>query len=579
MTGLVNFLIADLFCGAGGTSTGAELAIREIGGQMILVCVNHWPVAIETHKKNHPTARHYVEDVTVADPNKIVTEGYLDLLCASPECRYYSRARGGKPVHDQGRMNPWAVHRWLTSLNVRCLLVENVPEFMDWGPLLFDGTPDPKGKGLFFQSWVKALWEMGYKAEWRLLNAANYGDATTRTRFFLIARNDGHSIVWPEPSHRENGAAEMFSELPKWRSAREIIDWNNTGRSLLDDPRYLKRPLSEKTRKRIARGLEKFGGALAPYYIRLLGLEPVMNPEGDKNEPFVLNRNGENGGARTHSIDSPLPTATTRGAGYLVLPGIESFVMGKQGHSPAYRSIEEPIPSVTCESASKLIEPVIEPFVLGQHSGSAPRSVENPIPTVMSDGAISVVTPTMVKYYGNGDCKSVEDPVPTLTTKDRVGLASPVLVEVNHGGHDDRCRSVDKPLGVLTTKRGTALISPFIVPQFSEREMQKPRFNSIENPLPAVTGHGAGALVEPVITHVNGIVDPRRVVEINGQPYVLDIKFRMLSNLELARAMGFTNNETTYEFVGNIGEVTRQIGNAVPVNLAKALVLSILKEA
>ena len=127
-------MVADLFCGAGGSSTGAEKAIAATGGRMELVAVNHWPVAVETHQLNHPTARHYVQDLERADPEAIVPEGRLDLLMASPECRFYSRARGGKPIHDQGRMNPWTMHNWLTRLDVQRVLVENVPEFIDWGP-------------------------------------------------------------------------------------------------------------------------------------------------------------------------------------------------------------------------------------------------------------------------------------------------------------------------------------------------------------------------------------------------------------------------------------------------------------
>ncbi|MFH1091716.1 MAG: DNA cytosine methyltransferase, partial [Pseudomonadota bacterium] len=392
---------ADLFAGAGGTSTGAKKAIeKDLGGEMDLVAINHWDVAIATHQKNHPAARHYVEDVNIANPREIVTEGWLDLLMASPECTYYSRARGGKPVHDQGRMNPWAIIRWLTDLNVRCLLVENVWEFTGWGPLLPDGRPDPKHKGEYFAAWYKAIKALGYRAEYHELNAADYGDATTRERFFLIARKDRRHIIWPEPTHSRTGEITMFGHLPKWRAAREIIDWANPGRSLLDDPKYIKHPLVVNSRRRIARGLEKFGGPLAPLYIRLLGLDDMAGA-------------GESGAARP-------------------------FVMGKNGNSPAYRGVDEPVPTVTCDGRSVLIEPVLEKVKDGQ-------------------------------------------------------------------------------------------------------------------------------------------VDPRRLVLINGEPYLLDIRFRMLNNPELARAMGFEDEETKYEFCGNQEDVTRQIGNAVCVNLAKALVLSILK--
>ena len=271
------FLVADLFCGAGGSSTGAEKAIAGIGGEMELVAVNHWNTAVATHAANHPTARHLIEDVSIVDPEEVVKEGRLDLLMASPECRFHSRARGGKPIHDQGRMNAWVIFNWLTKLDINAVLVENVPEFVEWGRLNSEGRPDKAHKGEHFQAWFMTFHALGYHAEWRMLNAADYGDATTRTRFFLMARKDGHPILWPEPSHAK-GDTGMFPGRRPWRGAREIIDWSNPGRSLLDDPKYLKKPLSEKTRYRIARGLERFGGPLAPLYIRLLDLPSEAGP-------------------------------------------------------------------------------------------------------------------------------------------------------------------------------------------------------------------------------------------------------------------------------------------------------------
>lgn len=641
------YLVADLFCGAGGSSTGAERAFRAIGAKMILVCVNHWPLAIETHRKNHPTARHYIEDVSAADPERLVPEGYLDLLMASPECRFFSRARGGKPIHDQSRMNPWAVQRWLTALKVRTLLVENVPEFVDWGPLDENNRPDRAFKGLYFEAWIRSLWDLGYTVEWRYLNAANFGDATTRTRFFLQARKDGKPIHWPVPTHSKSGSRDMIGKLKKWRAAREIIDWEVVGRSLLDDKKYKKRPLSINTRRRIARGLERYGGVYAPLYINLLGLESKEGGSGN-NQPFV---------------------------------------MGKQGHIPAYRSSKQPLPTLTTSGKPVLIEPLVEPFILGQQSCSAPRNTDMPIPTVAGAGAISLVDPQMVVFHGQSENKPVDEPLPSLPTKSHIGLVKPQLVK--YYGTKQDTSSVDEPLDTVTTKSRFGLVepiadpfqfasrgdgtprsidqpiptitnrevinvveptaAPFVVPNFGEREGQIPRVHSIEHPLPAVTGHGAGALVnpllvqidqsgsnglcvrpleqpiptlvtknnlaltEPVMVEVNhggadgngrtksvedplptittkrniGIVepvlktangddiDPRRLVLVNGVPHILDIRFRMLNNRELARAMGFDDQETDYEFVGTVAEVTKQIGNAVPVNMAAALVKAI----
>ena len=647
------YLVADLFCGAGGSSTGAQKAIAEIGGTMDLVAINHWHTAVETHAANHPNARHLVEDVSMVDPEAVVEEGCLDLLMASPECKFYSRARGGKPVHDQGRMNPWAIHNWLTKLDVRNVLIENVPEFVEWGPLGPDGRPDKAHRGEHFQAWFLTFQGLGYWAEWRMLNAADYGDATSRVRFFLMARKDGDPVLWPEPSHAKGDTGMFLGRLP-WRGAREIIDWSNPGRSLLDDPKYRKKPLSEKTRRRIARGLERFGGPLAPLYVRLLELpdDDPTSPEtfGHVKQPFILNRGGENGSVRAHSVEDPMPTATTRGAGYLIEPAVapilepgdeqrvggnncpsesagEPFVAANRNNNVP-KSIEEPIPSPTTAhgGGSFLVEPEMRPFLLGQHSGAAPRSTDDPAPTVAAGGAISLIQPAIVEYYGASYARSIEEPLsvvtakgrkhglvrptlveyygtgggadvdlplPTVTTKARHGLANPVVIELNHGngaqgdkGNDRRVHSVDDPLGSVTTAPGIGLAQPiakpYIVPNFGERDGQEPRVHDIDDPLPTVTSRGAGSLsapflVEPALQQLQDAeVDPRRLVFVDGHPYLLDIRFRMLPNPELARAMGFEDDETQYEFVGNVTEVTKQIGNAVPVHLAAALVKAAL---
>lgn len=522
------FLVADLFCGAGGTSTGATKAIESIGGNIELVAVNHNPVAVETHKLNHPTARHYVQDLDGANPEALVPEGRLDLLMASPECTHFSRARGGKPMKDQSRMSPWMIHRWLTTLDVRAVLVENVPEFLSWGPLTADRRPDKAREGLYFEEWVRSLWGLGYEVQWRTLNAADYGDATTRVRFFLQARKDGRAIRWPEPTHAKGSDDEgLLDELPRWRGAREVIDWSNPGRSLLTDPKYKKRPLSENTRRRIARGLQRFGGPLAAHYIRLLDLGGEYDTEAQ----------GSGAPAAFHGSD-------------------------RQNTAP--RSMEDPVPTVTTLTGGGcyMAQPVAEPFMLGQQSGSAPRTMDNPMPTIAAAGAISMINPMIAEYYGKGECRSVDEPLSTATTKARHALAQPTISRV--GGPDRDVHAC-------------------VVPNFGERRNQKPRVHDVNSPMPTVTSRGAGNLVMPTVGRVSRRqienVDPRRVVYIDGQAHLLDIRYRMLQNVELARAMGFSDKESEYEFVGNIGEVTKQIGNAVPVRTASALVKAVLDTA
>ena len=513
---------------------------------------------------------------------------------------------------------------------------------------------------------------------------------------------------------QKQGSPSLLQELPKWRAAREIINWSNPGRSLLDDPKYRKKPLAEKTRRRIAKGLERFGGPLAHLYIRLLNLPQEGSAATQNNSPaapgveavnpaqesFILNRNGENGSTRVHSTDNPIPTATTRGAGYLVEPSAEPFHGSDRQHTappssqplgpdePLHtittmtggglhlaeakaqpfvganrnhnvpKGVGEPIPSATTAhgGGSFLVKPDMKAFVLGQQSGGAPRLASEPIPTVTTDGNIyliqpsiieyygqsnarevteplstilsnrkhAFVKPTLVKYYGQSHSADVDAPLPALTTKARYGLADPILVELNHGtsakgpkDDDRRSHSVDQPLGSLTTSRGIGLaqpiliqtgqqtgqtgengscaqppeqpvptltptVKPYLIPNFGERDGQEPRSHDVDNPLPTVTSRGAGSLVSPTLVEPilremeNANLDPRRLVFVDGQAYLLDIRFRMLQNSELARAMGFEDEETSYEFVGNIGEVTKQIGNAVPVHLAAALVKAAL---
>lgn len=669
------FLLADLFCGAGGSSTGAARAIERIGGELVMVCVNHDKTAIATHRKNHPNARHFIEDLNGADPERLVPERRLDLLMASPECRFHSRARGGKPINDQMRMSAYAIQRWLTALNVRCLLVENVPEFIEWGPLctlekdhqgahVHDALsepreacdlPDPTKKRLYFEAWLRNIWELGYEFDYRILNAADFGDATTRERFFLQARKDGRPIRWPDPSHGKPGSGGgMFGHLKPWRAAREVIDWSDPGRSLLDDAKYRKTPLSPKTRMRIARGLARFGGPLAPLYIDLLGIDPsevVVPPgRGQKPRPFVFANRNHNAPKAADVAPVPTITSASGGGSYLVTPDAEPFVLAQGGGGEA-RPVSAPIPTVLTAG----YETLVTPFMIGQHTNNVPKGVdEEPIPAVTTVSRIRLIEPALVEYYGQGGVASIDGPVPTITTKDRFALVDPLAVPygpraearpideplptiltkdrlavasptaepfiVSRQGHNDprgRVRSVDQPLSTITgSGSGTGyLVEPFIVPKFGEAKGQAPRIHSIGDPLPTVTGDGAGRLVQPVLVQTDqtggsglyartvedplptvvtkqsmaivepvlravesGDVDPRRVVLIDGRPYLLDIRFRMLKNRELARAMGFDDDESKYEFSGTQSQITKQIGNAVPCNLAAALVGAILAE-
>lgn len=215
-------IAADLFCGAGGTSTGLLQASAELGQEIQLLAINHWEIAIQTHSLNHPDVRHFNGDLKDLDPRVLIPDGRLRLLIASPECTHFSRARGGKPMSKQSRASVKYVLRWISALDVEDVLIENVPEFQEWGPLHRKGEKE----GLP----IRKLQDHGYRVAWRILNAANYGDATTRQRLFIIARKI-KPIEFPEPTHFPH-SVDMFGKHQSWRPAKEIIDWSVKGTSI-----------------------------------------------------------------------------------------------------------------------------------------------------------------------------------------------------------------------------------------------------------------------------------------------------------------------------------------------------------
>jgi DNA (cytosine-5)-methyltransferase 1 len=216
------FRAVDLFCGAGGESTGMSLAAQERGMKLELLAVNHWELAIETHAANHPSAEHLCESVERVDPTKAVPGQKLDLLWASPECTHHSIARGGRPRSDQSRASAWLILKWLSELYVERVIIENVPEFLSWGPLDKSGQPIQKQKGKTFMAFIEALRSLGYSVDWKILTAADYGDPTTRRRLFVQAVKGRKRILWPQITHMD-GDSNLMGYQP-WVPARNIID-------------------------------------------------------------------------------------------------------------------------------------------------------------------------------------------------------------------------------------------------------------------------------------------------------------------------------------------------------------------
>lgn len=592
-------LVADLLCGAGGSSTGCQRALAAMGLEMELVAVNHWPVAIATHERNHPTARHYVQDIATVRPHLLVPEGYLDLLMASPTCTHHSVARGGKPTSDQQRSDPWHIITWLTELRVKRLIIENVWEFCGWGPVDHrTGKPVASRKGEYFNTWIDTIRRLGFKPEWRKLNAADYGDATTRSRFILMARSDGRRLVWPVATHqrRDTKVADLFGGAQPWRPARDIIDWSLKGKSIFDR----KKLLAPKTLNRIYAGAVKHAwpepflvvlrnhmaaqgldvplptitasgqhiGIAQPVIVNMKGRSTASGadvplptqtahaPHLFSAEPIILSQH--NTGAPRAAAD-PLPTVTTGGAAserpgcarpMLVEPFVLSAAHGvdpgeADPHSRRARSVDEPLGTVHAGGGNF---GVVEPFVLSRHAEGSARSLDDPTPTQVAKHSHLLISP----YYGSGSgetCVSGEVPLPTVTSKGRFGM----VVPVTQSGGGAAARDVSEPVPTMTTAKGGEFA--FVVASFGEREGQAPRTHDLDAPTPTLCATGRVNLVEGVEGY--------------------DILFRMLEPHELAAAMGFD----AYEFTGTKTEQIKQIGNAVSVAKMKACVGAIMADA
>lgn len=310
---------ADLFCGAGGTSAGAEAS----GTVSLVFALNHWDVAIKTHSANFPNAKHVNSRLDMTHPSECPK---IDLLFASPECTHHSNARGGRPMEDQKRAGAWDVAKWVEHHRPAWVVVENVREFRDWGPL-HNGRPMKSGKGKTFDAWLMALRSLGYQVDHQLLNAADYGAATSRTRLFVVARKGKRSPIFPDQTHEKSPKADLF----KWRAAAEVIDWSIPCPSIFTR----KRPLADKTLRRIEMGLRKFVG------------------------PYIADVNhGDNGrtGGRVYSTADPLGSATTKRGKSLIVPFLTSYYGNSQ-----FQDVGSPVQTITTKDRHCIVCPEFAP--------------------------------------------------------------------------------------------------------------------------------------------------------------------------------------------------------------------------
>ena len=542
----IKLLYVDLFCGAGGTSTGVERA--EVNGAKcakVVACVNHDANAIASHAANHPGALHFTEDIRIMDLTRLVVwvermrivyPGALLVLWASLECTNFSKAKGGLPRDADSRTLADHLFRYVDELGPDYIQIENVEEFMSWGEMDDNGKPISRDKGREYQRWKGEMMGRGYDFRHRLLNSADYGAYTSRKRFFGIFAKEGLPIVFPEPTHRKGGDKGMFGNLERWRAVREVLDFSDEGVTI-----FREKPISERTLERIYAGLVKFVA-------------------GGKREFMVkYNSMGQNGRYNAPGVDDPCPVVSCQGR----LAVVQTSFLSKyySGHPESKNiSVEGPAGAVTCKDSHA--------FVSVYYGKGFNGGTDEPAPTLTTKDRISVINPVFVdQQYGNGKPASVEAPLGCVTTVPKYNVVSckPWVMNTNYRNTGS---SADSPAPVITANRKQYYL---MNPQFASKggSVGDPCFTLIArmdkaSPYLVMAEDGEAAII------VYGDDSPAtiRIKEFMAMYGIVDIKMRMLKIPELKRIMGFPDS---YVLKGNQTEQKKQIGNAVETNMARVL--------
>lgn len=394
-------LVIDNFAGGGGASTGIELGL----GRPVDIAINHAPDAVAMHTTNHPHTRHFCESVWEVNPRDIVGEQPVELCWFSPDCKHFSKAKGNVPVSKEIRGLAWVALRYAATVRPRVIMLENVEEFVTWGPINVDGRPCPKNKGRTFTTFVNALRRQGYQVEWKELRGCDYGAATIRKRLFMICRRDGQPITWPTPTHAEPASpAVKTGQLKAWRTAGDIIDWAIPCPSIFDR----KKPLAEKTQARIFRGLKRFVDCANPYIVN--------------NKAGFITEHANGSSQRNMPAGEPLRTicAEVKGGHFALVAAFLAKHYGGNYTGPG-SSLTDPLSTVTTADHNALVTAHIQRD-FGTSTGHA---MDRPLGTITADGGggkSALVQAFLIKYYGTVAGQSLDDPLHTITTVDRMGL-------------------------------------------------------------------------------------------------------------------------------------------------------------
>ena len=539
-------LVIDNFAGGGGASTGIELAT----GYSVDIAINHDPEAIKMHKANHPNTKHYCENVWAVDPVKACNGNPVGLAWFSPDCKHFSKAKGGKPKDKNIRGLAWVALRWAGLVRPRVIMLENVEEFKTWGPLNRRHHPIKSKQGYTFNKFVQQFSELGYDVQFKELIAANYGTPTMRKRFFMIARCDGKPIVWPKPTHAPADSEEVKAGLLKpYVGAYTQIDFSRPCPSIFDTSEEIKekygiravRPLAIKTMERIARGLKKF---------------VIDNPE-----PFIIQCN-HGGERRPNDIREPMPTITGKHGYGIVEPTLAPY-MGTNTTNHPGGNCKDPIHTITTGNQQCLISPTLIQYhsetVKGEVRG---QTIEEPIMTVDGSNRYGLVTSFLHKYYDGGykgAGENIENPLPTVTAWDHNSVVIANIIQMNN--HCDG-RDMRDPIPTITAGDGHfGEVRAFLIKYYGQGTGQ-----DINEPLDTVTSR-----------------DRFGLVTIDGTDYqIVDIGLRMLEPRELYGCQGFPADYIIdHDYTGKTyprSEQVRRCGNAVCPPIPAAMVRANLPE-
>ena len=404
-------IIVDLFAGGGGASVGIEMAT----GRSPDIAINHDPEAIAMHRANHPSTLHLINDVFELNPHNVCIGRPIGLLWLSPDCKHFSKAKGGKPKSKKIRSLAWVGVKWARAKRPRVIILENVEEFREWGPLDCDGRVCEARRGKTFRLFVSSLERLGYRVQWKELRACDYGAPTIRKRLFLIARCDGRPIIFPEPTHANPDSEDVKTgRLKPWIGVDKILDFSLPTPSIFlskeEGKRYgVRRPLAEKTMERIAKGLKKFV---------IDAKDPYILPIG--RAAHILTEHANGSAQRNFSVKDPLRTqmAEVKGGHFaLVAAFMAQHNLGNIG-----RSLKQPISTLTTRGAQQQL---VTSHIMKLRNNNYGSRSDEPLHSITAGGSHHAeVRAFLTKYYGTGEGQDTRDPLHTVTTKDRFGLVT-----------------------------------------------------------------------------------------------------------------------------------------------------------